>query len=341
MRTPIPYSTMISNKLAIGSLSLGQHASHMLDDKIRIAAKHGLRGIEVVYADLERYAASRGLSMLAGAEAIRRLCGDSGVEIVSLAPFENFEGHPSPLEPRLATAARWLDVACALGAPYLQVPAAYDEACSRDEGVIAAELRALADLAAARRPAVAIAYEPMSWSVAVPTWQAALRVIRAVGRDNFGLCLDSFHILTRLWASPFAADGRFPRADEVLAASLADFRRDFPLDRLFYVQLSDAERFDPPFSEAHPWYTEGEAAEFTWSRHGRPYPGEAEFGAYLPVGDFLKACVADTGFKGWVSMEIFDRRMRAPSHTIETAAQRATKSWAKLLDEIREPKGKL
>jgi sugar phosphate isomerase/epimerase len=186
---------MLSNKLAIGSLSLGQHVLHMLDDKIRVAAKHGFRGIEVVHADLERYAKSRGLSMLAGAE--------EKLEILSLAPLENFEGHPSPLADRLAAAQVWLDIARALGAPYMQVPAAYAVACRRNEAVIVAELRALADLstAAGRAPAVAVAYEPMSWSVYVDTWQATLRIIRAVDRDNFGLCLDSFHILTKLWGS--------------------------------------------------------------------------------------------------------------------------------------------
>lgn len=326
---------MLSNKLAVGSLSLGQHASHSLDEKIRLAAQHGFSGIEVVYSDLERYSKLQNLSMLHGAEQIRELCERYDIDILSLAPFKNFEGHDSPLEKRLHVAQHWIDIARKLKASYLQVPAQYGKACIQDPGVIISELQQLADLGTAEEPIVAIAYEPMSWSIHNSTWEAALQTINAVNRSNFGLCLDCFHVFTKLWASPFTPTGKYPTAGHDLKDSLTRFRDQFPIEKLFFVQLSDAERFDPPFSEKHPWYVEGEAPEFTWSKHARPFPLENEYGAYLPVGEFLEACVVQKGFKGWVSLEVFDRRMRDETFEPKIAAARARGSWAKLLREIQ------
>lgn len=325
---------MLSNKLAIGTRSLGQHESHALDQKILSAARHGFAGVEVVYGDLETYAQIRGIALKAAAEAIRQLCLKHNIVIISLAPFEGFEGDKSPLDQRLSTARHWLAIARALGAEFLQVPAQFTIDCDGNEDVIAFDLQQLSDLASAEQPVMSIAYEPMSWSTHVSTWQTTLRIIQKVDRTNFGLCLDSFHILTKIWGNNRDASGKYPNADARLEASLASFKKDFPLDKLFYVQLSDGERFDLPFSQKHPWFLEGEAAEFTWSKHARPFPGEQEYGAYLPVGDFLKACVVDKKFKGWISMEIFDRRMRDSRYSIEDAATRAQRSWEYLLRQV-------
>lgn len=313
----------------------------MLDQKIRISARHGFSGVEVVYKDLEVYAKSHSLSLMAGVEVIRQLCDGLKLEILSLAPFENFEGDNSPLDQRLQEAQRWINIARALRATYLQVPAHYGANCSGDENVIVSDLQRLSDLGSAKEPLVSIAYEPMSWSSHISTWQSTLQVINAVDRSNFGLCLDSFHILTKLWGSPYEVSGMYPNADANLMASLASFEKDFPIHKLFYVQLSDGEKFDPVFSREHPWFVEGEAAEFTWSKHARPFPGETNLGGYLPVGAFLKACVVDKGFKGWVSMEIFDRRMRDAAFKIDDAVTRATASWARLLREVQSTRSKL
>ncbi|ETS80888.1 hypothetical protein PFICI_08417 [Pestalotiopsis fici W106-1] len=328
---------MISNKLAIGTHSLGQHDSHSLDQKIKSAARHGFSGVEVVYGDLETYAQACGIALTAAAKAIRQLCLEHNVAIISLAPFENFEGDKSPLRQRLSKAQHWLDIARTLGAEYLQVPAQFTVDCDGDEDVIASDLQQLSDLGSAKQPVISIAYEPMSWSTHVSTWQTTLRIIKKVDRANFGLCLDSFHILTKIWGNNRDASGKYPNADARLATSLASFKRDFPLEKLFYVQMSDGERFDPPFSREHPWFLEGEAAEFTWSKHARPFPGEKDYGAYLPVGEFLKACVVEKKFRGWVSMEIFDRRMRDGQYSIEDAAMRAKRSWEYLLRQVSPP----
>lgn len=332
---------MLPNKVAISTPSLGRHVLHRLDQKIRLAAQYGFQGIEMVYGDLEAYSQSRKISLTQGAQAMRELCNSCGLEILSLAPFENFEGSKRPLVERLGIAEQWMDLVRTLGAAYLQVPAQYNPDSVGDDETIISELRQLADLGRATEPVISIAFEPMSWSIHYSTWESVLELIRKVDRPNFGMCLDNFHIHTKLWANPHDAGGKYPNADQNIAASLARFKREMPLDKLFFVQLSDAERFDPPFSKAHPWYLEGEAAEFSWSRHGRPFPGEAELGGYLPVAEFLRSCVADTGFNGWVSLEVFDQRMYDGKYRIEDAAARAQGSWEGLLQQVGDQSSRL
>lgn len=123
-------------------------------------------------------------------------------------------------------------------------------------------------------------------------------------------------------------------AETKLRDSLRRFVRDCPREKIFYVQLSDAERFETPYSLAHPWALSGEAKEFTWSKHARPFPLEVEFGAYLPVVEIARAWIVEVGFEGWVSMEVFDRRMRDGKVSPETAARRAVESWRKVQVEM-------
>jgi sugar phosphate isomerase/epimerase len=92
---------MITNKLAIGSLSLGQHSSHALDHKIRVAGQAGFAGIEIVFSDLERFSQSNKLSLFEGAGRIKSISDENHLSILSLAPFENYEGDQSPLIDRL------------------------------------------------------------------------------------------------------------------------------------------------------------------------------------------------------------------------------------------------
>lgn len=78
---------VISNKIAITTVSLGQHVTHTLDQKIRAAAQHGFAGLELIYSDLSAYAEANGLSMSTAAENIRELCAKEQTTISSLACF--------------------------------------------------------------------------------------------------------------------------------------------------------------------------------------------------------------------------------------------------------------
>lgn len=330
---------MAPNNLAISSISISQYPDHTLDNKIRAAAQAGIAGIEIVYSDLETYSKRQNLTLLAAAEKIHHLCLESNLTILALAPFENYEGATSPLEDRLNLAKHWLEVAHTLNATYLQVPSIFTPDCSRDEKTIISELQQLADLCATQ--SISIAYEPLSWGTNCSTWESALDIVTRVDRANFGLCLDTFHEGTRVWGDNASATGVQMDAEAKLRESLRRFVRDCPREKIFYVQLSDAERFDPPYSAVHPWALPGEAKEFTWSKHARPFPLETEFGGYLPVGRIARAWIVEIGFEGWVSMEVFDRRMRDGSISPGMAARRGVESWKKVQVEMEDGRSRL
>ncbi|KAJ5951752.1 uncharacterized protein N7479_010165 [Penicillium vulpinum] len=331
---------MAPNKLAIASVSLSQYPGHILDHKIRAASQAGIAGIEIVYSDLLTYSKTQNISIQAAAQKIHTLCLETNLQVLSLAPFENYEGATTPLKERLALGQHWLEIARLLHAPYLQIPSIYTTDCSRDEKTIISDLQRLSDLASSAKPVVSIAYEPLSWGTNCSTWEGALSIVQRVERANFGLCLDTFHEGTKLWGDNASPSGMQMDAEVKLRDSLRRFVRDCPRDKIFYVQLSDAERFETPYSLAHPWALPGEAKEFTWSKHARPFPLEVEFGAYLPVVDIARAWIVDVGFEGWISMETFDRRMVNGQVTPEMAAKRAVESWRKVQVEI-ESKSRL
>lgn len=325
---------MLGNSLAIASVSLGQHAAHDLPRKINAAADSGIRGIEITYPDLEDYAKNHSASMIDAAQKVQRLCQERNLTILAFASFQNFEGNKLPLSTRLQEARRWLDLAHALGALHLQMPANYQSDATGDRVLIVSELRQLSDLAASYRPVMKIAYENLAWSTHCDLWQQALQTVIDVNRDNFGLCLDSFHICVSLWADPYVQNGRQADGDQKLKDSLRDLVQKLPLDKLFYLQLSDGERLDPTYSESHPWYDPTLAPGHVWSNEARPFPLEQVLGAYMPVKEVAQAFLVDLGFKGWVSLETFDRRMKVEHCEPRQNAYRAVKSWKALGDEL-------
>ena len=325
---------MIDNKLAIASVSLGQHSSHTLPKKIVAAAQNGISGMEITYPDLEFYANSLSIQMLDAAPKIKKICSENGITIISFAAFENFEGYPSPLNERLAKASYWLTITRALGAEYLQVPSTYVTNINGDRKVIVNELRQLSDLAAAYKPVIKIAYENLAWSTHCTLWQDALEIVQQVDRENFGLCLDSFHIAVALWGDPFSPSGRQPNGDKRLEESMKLFVKTCPVDKIFYIQLSDGELMDPPYSQSHPWYNPNLAVGHVWSNEARPFPLEKDYGAYMPVQEIAQAFIVDTSFSGWVSLESFDRRMREEKNGPTQNAKRAISSWRHLRERL-------
>ena len=325
-------SLKYDNNVAIATVSLGMHPSHSLTEKILTASRNHFSGIEIVYFDLEAWCKTQSLSVLSGARAIKAFCNTQNIEILSLAPFKNFEAHTSPLSTRLAAAKHWLEIAQALGATYLQVPSQFDTDNSiDDEGLAVKELQELADLAGA--VGVSIAYEAVAWGRFVATWQDAWKIVEKVGLMNFGLCWDAFHVLARIWGDCTVPSGKIDGGDEALKKSLDEFvtvLKGKDAEKIFYVQFSDGEFYDPPLKLGHKFWVEGMDSRLVWSRNTRPFPLEAELGAYFPVVDVVRAVLGEGEFKGWVSFEIFDWRMREKGFLPDEAAERGWKSWVEL-----------
>jgi 4-hydroxyphenylpyruvate dioxygenase len=112
--------------------------------------------------------------------------------------------------------------------------------------------------------------------------------------ENVGLILDSFHTLSR----------------NIDIKSIVSI----PKDKIFFVQLADAPKIDMDL--------------LYWSRHFRNMPGEGD----LDVTGFVSA-IAQTGYDGYWSLEIFNDQFRGGS--AKTIAQDGYRSLIWLGDKVR------
>lgn len=326
----------MDHKLAIATISMGWHNSHTLESKLTAAQRHGIRGVELFDSDLNNYAKAHGMSRLQAAEEIHRLCEDAQLEVVAYTSFGDFEGQPTPLGVRLEKAREWCEIANRVATDTIQVPSNFDARAIGDEMIIVAELQALADLGARQKPLIRFAYEALAWGKYAADWEESLRIVKLVDRSNFGLCLDTYHVLARLWADPTVSSGRRPGGDAAVRDSLQRFRDTCPPEKIFYVQLSDAEKAQPPFQPEHPAYREDQAVLHSWCLYGRIFPFEQEYGAYLPMEDILVTWLLQSGWTGWVSMETFHRSMAEQELGPDVWAGRAETSWEKIERVLRQ-----
>ncbi|KAJ5112694.1 hypothetical protein N7532_000739 [Penicillium argentinense] len=326
---------------AIMSASLGRAWLHDLNYKIEQAAKAGFKGIEIFYEDLD-YAA-RQISkndspspehILQAAEHVFDLCQRQGLEIIGLQPFLFYDGlKDREQHARLLEKMKfWLRIAKTLETNTIQIPANFLPAkqLTDDFDVIAADLREVADMAAAASPPIRLAYENLCWSTHVDTWEKLWDVVKRVDRPNLGMCLDTFNIAGRVWADPASPTGKTPNADADLEASMKKLVEEVDLSKVFYIQVVDAERIESPLVAGHPFHVDGQPARMNWSRNARTFMYEEDRGAYLPVEDVAKAIISGLGYKGYVSMELFSRTMSEEGKNVpDQHAERGIEAWKK------------
>jgi 4-hydroxyphenylpyruvate dioxygenase len=340
-------------KLAITSMSLGRcYAGHSFTAKLEAAHRYGYQGIELFHEDLadvaqslssEAPSPSGGPSEAAQLDAARhilRLCRARDIAVVCLQPFSQYDGllDREQHARRLDQLRFWLDLAHALETDIIQIPANFLPAryVTEDMEVIVSDLRAVADLGASASPPVRFAYESLCWSTRVDTWERCWEVVRAVDRANFGMCLDTFNIAGRIYADPAAPSGRTPNAEDAVRESVARLVEQVDVSKVFYVQVVDAERLDEPLMPGHAFYDPEQPARMSWSRNCRLFYGEKDRGAYLPVREIAWAFFHGLGFQGWVSLELFNRRMADEGAEVpEELARRGATSWIKLQKDMR------
>ncbi|ETN38977.1 uncharacterized protein HMPREF1541_07019 [Cyphellophora europaea CBS 101466] len=328
---------------AITSMSLGRAWVHDLEEKLREAAQAGFQGLEVFYEDLEYLAKKDGQevtpeTLIRAAEQIRTLCDGLNLTIIGLQPFLFYEGlidreeHAAKIE-KLKT---WFKIVTALGTDVIQIPSNFQRGgISGDMDLIVQDMREVADLGLKEDPPVRFAYENLAWGTYVDTWEKLWEIVSRVDRPNFGCCLDTFNIAGRVWADPAKPSGKTANADEDLKASLERLVKTVDLKKVFYVQVVDAEKMDPPLTQDHPFHVDGQPSRMSWSRNARLYLYEEEKGGYLPVVEVARVFLKELGFEGWVSMELFSRTMSDPDPSIpHTHAQRGIKAWKKLAQEL-------
>lgn len=325
-------------------MSLGRcYAGHTLQRKLSLAAKHGLEGIELFYEDLVGHAngSTKTSDLLAAAQSIHDLCRSLGLEIICLQPFMHYEG----LKDRKRHAERieemkvWMQIAHVLDTDIIQIPSSFlsKEECSGDVDLIVSDLQEVADMGAQETPVIRFAYESLCWGTHVDKWELCWDIVQKVNRENFGVCLDTFNILGRIYADPTAESGCNEGAEQEVRESIKRLisRIGPHKEKIFFVQVVDAERLEHPLRPGHAFYNAEQLPRMSWSRNCRLFYGEKEHGAYLPVRDVLQAILKDIGYDGWVSMELFNRAMeRKDEEVVEELASRAGISWQRLVRDL-------
>jgi 4-hydroxyphenylpyruvate dioxygenase len=232
--------------------------SGTLDDKLAAAASAGFDGIELFENDLV-------VAPWSPAE-VRDRCAGLGLSIDLYQPFRDFEAVPPDLlAANLRRAGHKFDVMAELGVDTMLVCSSVSDAAVDDDDLAAAHLRLLAERAAER--GIRIAYEALAWGRHVSTWDHAWRIVQRADHPALGLCLDSFHVLSRS-ASVDGIAGITP-------------------GRIFFLQLADAPRLRMDVLQ--------------WSRHHRLFPGQGSFDLPGFVG-----LVLDAGYTGPLSLEVFN-----------------------------------
>ncbi|KAK8149587.1 hypothetical protein G3M48_006471 [Beauveria asiatica] len=332
-------------QLAISSISLGRSdAGHDFVLKMNMAQKHGYKGIELFHDDLASIARKMpdGLTKaneLQAARIIHQVCQLRGIKVICLQPFWHYEGladrskHLEHIEKLLF----WFHLARALGTDMIQIPSNFlpENQLSSDPYLAIQDLRQVADLGLAECPPIRFAYEALAWGTHCDTWEQSWKTVQNVDRPNFGLCLDTFNIAARAWADPSNPAGRNENADKLLTQSLVHMVETVDIAKVYCVQVVDAERLLSPLLPGHQFHNDAQPARMSWSRNCRLFYGERERGAYLPIKQIAQVIFEDLGYDGWVSMELFHRRMADRDVTVpRELAVRGAISWKKLIRDV-------
>jgi len=252
-------------KTSIATVSL----SGSLVEKLHACAAAGFDGVEIFEPDL-----------IAGdhsPEEIRQLARRLGLSLDLYQPLRDLEGvDDAVFADNLRRAGATFATARRLGIDTVLVCSNVATATIDSDEVSAQQLRRVGELAA--EYGVRIAFEALAWGRFIDDYRRAWRVVELAAHPNVGVCLDSFHVLSR---------GHDP-------SGIADI----PGDKIFYLQLADA----PALS----------MDVLSWSRHHRLFPGEGSF----DLAGFVRHTLA-AGYTGPLSLEVFNDTFRQtdPGHT--------------------------
>jgi 4-hydroxyphenylpyruvate dioxygenase len=242
--------------------------SGSLREKLTAISRAGFDGYELFENDFVTSALS--------AEEVRDRSNDLGLTLDLYQPFRDVEGtSPATFAAALERARRKFELMNRLGADIILVCSNVGTATIDDDGLAAEQLNALATVAAEH--GVRLAYEALAWGRFVSTYDHSWRIVQAADHPSLGLCLDSFHILSR---------------DSDLS-TIADI----PAEKLMFVQLADAPAMHLDV--------------LSWSRHYRLFPGEGDW----DLSDFVARVLA-AGYDGPLSLEVFNDVFRQGDPTV-------------------------
>ncbi|WP_334121418.1 bifunctional sugar phosphate isomerase/epimerase/4-hydroxyphenylpyruvate dioxygenase family protein [Glutamicibacter sp.] len=232
--------------------------SGTLEEKLLACAKAGFDGVEIFEQDL--------LVSPMSPEEVKAMADRLGLSLDLFQPFRDFEGvTEEQLQANLHRAEAKFQLMQRLGMDLMLLCSNVGTASINDDDLFVAQIRQLSDLAA--KYDVRIAYEALAWGKFVDTYQHSWDIVKRVDRANVGICIDSFHILSR--------------GDDPAEIAM------IPGEKIFFVQLADAPVLTMDI--------------LSWSRHYRLFPGQGGFAL-----DQFMAELVRSGYDGIISLEIFN-----------------------------------
>jgi 4-hydroxyphenylpyruvate dioxygenase len=253
--------------------------SGSLIEKLHACAAAGFDGVEIFEPDL--------VASESGPEEIRALAERLGLSLDLYQPFRDFEGVTAELlADNLRRAKAKFALMQRLGIETILVCSNVATATIDSDQTSADQLRALGDLAEAY--GVRVAFEALAWGRFVDDYRRSWRIVERADHPRIGLCLDSFHILSR---------GHDPAGIEQI-----------PGEKIFYVQLADAPALSMDL--------------LSWSRHHRLFPGEGAWDLAAFVSHVL--CAA---YSGPLSLEVFNDIFRQTDVARTAAHARRSLAW--------------
>ena len=250
-----------------------------LVEKLHACAAAGFDGVEIMDADLTAAPESP--------EEIRALCDRLGLTIEMFQPLRDIEGvDDETFADNLRRAEAKFEVMNRLGTSLVLVCSNAGTATIDDDDLAARQLAELADRAAVH--GIHIAYEALAWGRFVDDYRRAWKIVERADRPNLGVCLDSFHILSR---------GHDPAGIEEIDG-----------EKILFLQLADAPALDMDV--------------LSWSRHHRVFPGEGDFALAGFLGHVLRA-----NYRGPLSLEVFNDTFRQTDAHRTAAHARRSLTW--------------
>lgn len=246
--------------------------SGTLTEKLHACAEAGFDAVEIFEPDL--------LASPSSPEEIAALAARLGLSLELYQPFRDAEGvSEQEFERVLRRARAKFEVMGRLDIDTMLVCSNVGSATVDDDEVSADQLRTLGEIA--ETCGVRLAFEALAWGRFVDDYRRAWRIAELADHPAVGVCLDSFHILSR---------GHDPAAIE-----------EIPGEKIFFLQLADAPNLAMDV--------------LSWSRHHRLFPGEGSFDLTGFVRNVLRA-----GYDGPLSLEVFNDTFRQ-TDALRTAQQ--------------------
>jgi 4-hydroxyphenylpyruvate dioxygenase len=236
--------------------------SGTLIEKLHAIAEAGFDGVEIFEPDL--------LASPASPQEIAALAQRLGLTLDLYQPFRDAEGVTEDRFPAILHRARAkFDLMRRMGIDTMLVCSNVATATVDNDEVSADQLRRLGD--EAERHGARLAFEALAWGRFVDDYRRSWRIVELADHPAVGVCLDSFHILSR---------GHDPSEIERI-----------PGAKIFFLQLADAPALTMDV--------------LSWSRHHRLFPGEGSF----DLAGFLEH-VLRAGYAGPLSLEVFNDTFR-------------------------------